>query len=597
MSTGIFFSIEALIYIILLLYVFFGKKVFDNEENKIYSWMIIIVFFEIILELILYLVAPLYKNITFVSVLFSKVYLMFLVLWILYFGLYAVVVSFSKKNDNNTIFSNVKKIYILLYIVYLILNVILPINFYSSGKVIYTLGPCVYLTYAFFIIYLFLSILSIIFNRKGFKDKRLLPLGIFLIFGGVCGIIQLKNPGLLLATPVHAFITFLMYFTIENPDVMMIEELNNNKKLIEKTNEDKLNLLFELSQEVKEPIKNIENEVVELENVDDLELVGEKAKKIKASSKQLSLISNNILNVSSMDLSNIKIENEVYKPNSVFTEMKKRTEEKLKDKDIEFRYSYSSSIPEKLYGDSVKLKQILTSFLNNAVEVTKKGFIELKVNSIIKYDVCRLIITITDSGIGMDIDKVNEILSANTYDEKDFEVLKNLDVGTKMAHKIIKMLNGTLIVKSEVNKGSEFLIIIDQKIKKEQKIEDKEDKYLRKSKILVVNDKSNELKRIENKLVNMGYDVTTTLYGKDAVEKIKNKERYNLIIIDDEMNLKSGYDTLKELKKNKKFNIPVIITLEENKKFLKDKYLEDGFNDYIMKDNLDEELKKVAKYI
>ncbi|MGN1269022.1 MAG: sensor histidine kinase, partial [Candidatus Aphodocola sp.] len=430
MSTGIFFSIEALIYIILLLYVFFGKKVFDNEENKIYSWMIIIVFFEIIFELILYLVAPLYKNIIFVSVLFSKIYLMILVIWILYFGLYAVVVSFSKKNDNNTIFNKVKKIYILLYIVYLVLNIALPINFYSSDKVIYTLGPCVYLTYAFFIIYLFLSILSIIFNRKGFKDKRLLPLGIFLIFGGFCGIIQLKNPGLLLATPVHAFITFLMYFTIENPDVMMIEELNNNRKLIEKTNEDKLNLLFELSQEVKEPIESIENEVSEALDLDDLNEMIEKLKKIKASSKQLSLISNNILNVSNMDLSNIKIENEVYKPNSVFTEMKKRTEEKLKDKDIEFRYIYSSSIPDKLYGDPVKLKQILTSFLNNAVEVTKTGFIELKVNSIIKYDVCRLIITITDSGIGMDIDKVNEILSANTYDEKDFEVLNNLDVGT-----------------------------------------------------------------------------------------------------------------------------------------------------------------------
>ena len=166
-----------------------------------------------------------------------------------------------------------------------------------------------------------------------------------------------------------------------------------------------------------------------------------------------------------------------------------------------------------------------------------------------------------------------------------------------MAHKIIKMLNGTLIVKSEVNKGSEFLIIVDQKIKKEQNNQEKEDKYLRKSKILVVNDKSNELKKIEIKLVNMGYDVTTTLYGKDAVEKIKSKERYNLIIIDDEMNIKSGYDTLKELKKNKKFNIPVIITLEENKKFLKDKYLEDGFSDYIIKDHLDEEIKKVTKFI
>ncbi len=597
-QSGILIPSCALAFSIVLVFIYYSKLHIKSYETKLYELLIVSNFFGLILEILCCNVVFQYNNIPIVSTFILKLYLVYLVTFITIFTVYVIYISFNNiKNKNLLENKKVKTIFILFYIICVFLIVLLDMNIYNDGNVGYTYGPACNFVYIASGICIFVWLVCLTINYKNIKTRKYLPIYLFILIGSVLSFVQLLKPSLFLITSMETLVTFLMYFTIENPDIKVIEELNKNRKLIEKTNEDKLNLLFELSQDVKEPIKSIENEVNEALDLNDINEIIERLKKIKLNSKQLSLISNNILNVSSMDLSNIKIENEVYKPNSVFTEMKKRTEEKLKDKDIEFRYSYSSSIPEKLYGDSVKLKQILTSFLNNAVEVTKKGFIELKVNSIIKYDVCRLIITITDSGIGMDIDKVNEILSANTYDEKDFEVLKNLDVGTKMAHKIIKMLNGTLIVKSEVNKGSEFLIIIDQKIKKEQKIEDKEDKYLRKSKILVVNDKSNELKRIENKLVNMGYDVTTTLYGKDAVEKIKNKERYNLIIIDDEMNLKSGYDTLKELKKNKKFNIPVIITLEENKKFLKDKYLEDGFNDYIMKDNLDEELKKVVKYI
>lgn len=596
MGTGIFFSLEALVYNLLLLYVFFGKKVFNNEENKIYSRMVIIIFFELFLEFLLFFIVPLYDKIEYISILFSKLYLMVLVGWIFYFSLYCVAISFTKKNENSNLFKKTKNLYVFLYIVFLVLNLFFKIEFFSSGDIVYTSGPCVYLTYAFFGIYLFLAIISIIFNRKEFKDKRLIPLIIFLVFGGICGIVQLNNPELLLATPIHAFITFLMYFTIENPDLMIIEELNNNRKLIEKTNEDKLNLLFELSQEVKQPINNIEQVCENSLKLEDVESIKNSLKTIKSNSKQLSLITNNVLNISNMDLSNIKITNVLYRPESVYKELVKRTEEKLNNKNIEFRYSYSKNIPDKLYGDSVKIKQILTSFLNNAVEMTKEGFIEFKINSIIKYDICRLIITIEDSGIGMDIDKVNEILSANIYEEGEFEVLDNVDIGTKMAHKIIKMLNGSLIVKSEPNKGSEFLIIIDQKIKEERKIETN-DNYLRKNKVLVVDDKSNELKKIENILNNMGYDVTTTLYGKDAIEKTKNKEKYDLIIIDDEMNLKSGLDTLQELRKNKKFTTPVVIMIEENKKFIKEKYIEEGFKDYILKDNLEEELKKVVKYI
>jgi len=588
-------NVYAFLIIITIAIIFYNKQRLKKTEDNLYELFLLDNIFMSLSGIVLgILVNPEFLANSFVISIFNKIYLISLVIWILILTYYVLYVSLKKQENINII----QKLFFGIGIVSFLIVLLTPLNvtITEQNTALATGIPVMYV-YTIFGIGFLTQIVCVLMNYKNIKNKKYIPVYVLIFLGTLILSIQLIYPNLnYLINPVLIFIAFIMFHTIENPDAKVIAELNDNRKLIEKTNEDKLNLLFELSQEVKQPINNIENLSEVLLSSKDKDEINDTAKIIKANSKQLSLISNNILNISTMDLSNIKISNVVYKPDTLFKELKKRTIEKLGNKKVEFRYSYASPTPDKLYGDPVKLKQIFTSFLNNAVEVTNNGFIELKINSIVKYDICRLIVTITDSGTGMDIDKVNEILGSTTLSEEDFEILDKVDVGTTMAHKIIKILNGTLIVKSEVGKGSEFLIIIDQKIKSD-KDNISNDDYNRKNKILVVNDKSNELKKIEQKLLDMNYDVTTTLYGKDAIEKIKNKETFDVIIIDDEMNLKSAFDTLCELKKIKKFNTPVIITLEDNKKFLKEKYLEDGFTDYVLKENLDEEIKKVAKYI
>jgi len=588
-------NVYAFLIIITIAIIFYNKQRLKKTEDNLYELFLLDNIFMSLSGIVLgILVNPEFLANSFVISIFNKIYLISLVIWILILTYYVLYVSLKKQENINII----QKLFFGIGIVSFLIVLLTPLNvtITEQNTALATGIPVMYV-YTIFGIGFLTQIVCVLMNYKNIKNKKYIPVYVLIFLGTLILSIQLIYPNLnYLINPVLIFIAFIMFHTIENPDAKVIAELNDNRKLIEKTNEDKLNLLFELSQEVKQPINNIENLSEVLLSSKDKDEINDTAKIIKANSKQLSLISNNILNISTMDLSNIKISNVVYKPDTLFKELKKRTIEKLGNKKVEFRYSYASPTPDKLYGDPVKLKQIFTSFLNNAVEVTNNGFIELKINSIVKYNICRLIVTITDSGTGMDIDKVNEILGSTTLSEEDFEVLDSLDVGTTMAHKIIKILNGTLIVKSEVGKGSEFLIIIDQKIKSD-KDNISNDDYNRKNKILVVNDKSNELKKIEGMLKKLNYDVTTTLYGKDAIEKLKNKDSFDIIILDDEMNLKSAFDTLNELKKIKKFNTPVIITLEENKKFLKEKYLEDGFADYILKENLDEEIKKVAKYI
>ena len=400
-----------------------------------------------------------------------------------------------------------------------------------------------------------------------------------------------------LINPVLIFIAFIMYHTIENPDVKVIETLNENRKLIEKTNEEKLNILFELQQKTKEPIKNIQDISNLMLNENNKDKLKEMAKHVNTSSKELMLLSNNVFDISNMDISNIKLALGFYDVKLLFKEIEKRVQEEIQG-DVELRTNYTDLIDAKLYGDKVKLKQVLISILNNSLKQTKKGFIEIKVNSIVKYDVCRLIISISDSGCGIGVEEVNRILSANYMEQEDFKKLDKVDVGIEMANKIIKVLGGTLIVRSEINKGSEYLIIIDQKIKENKdKINFNQIDTRGKRKILIVNENLNEAKKMEEQLIKLGIDVTMVLYGKGAIEKIKNGEEYDMIIVDDEMRLQSGYDTLKKLQTIKKFKTPVLISIDDDKKFLVSKYIEDGFKDYILKSNLNEEIKKVNKYL
>lgn len=581
-------NIYALLVIITISILFFNKPRLKAMEDNLYSYFLLTNICMCISGLFLgIIVLPEFVMNEITIICFNKIYLLSLVFWMCILTYYVIYVSLKNKSN----IAKINKTFTILGIISTILILILPIHVDISAT-----GGAVASGLAIITTYLICGIgilVQILFVLRNIKNKKFIPVYVLIGLGSVTLTLQVINPSLnYLINPLLIFVAFIMYHTIENPDVKMVNELNSNKRLIEKTNEDKLNLLFELSQEIKQPIKKLEDLSDDIINEKDISV--NDIKTIKSYSKQLSLITNNILDVSTMDLNNIKVEKQNYKPDKLFEEMAKRCQEKIAD-NVDFRYSIESFMPHILYGDSVKIKQIITSILNNAVQNTYEGFIELKVNTIIKYDVCRLIITITDSGVGMSVDKVNDILSCNNLEEKDFEKLDSIDVGIDLAHKMIKVLNGSLIVKSEEGKGSEFLIILDQQIKKEKSLVDTTSNLNDKKRILIVNDKTVELKKMEDILQKMKFDVSTTLYGKDAIMKIKNNEVFDGIILDDEMNLKSGLDTLKELQKIKKFNTPVFITLEDEKKFLKDKYLEDGFKDYVLKDNLKRELERVTK--
>ena len=593
MTVGIYFSVCSLIYTILLVIVFFSKKRFESFENKIYSYLVITSLFGPIIGIPTYCFMGNMDKFSVPNIIFSKLYLVYLVMWLMIFTLYIFVISIKNINKNKIV-----KVFKILMIFLILLEVSLPLYYYNKDGIIYSYGPAANSMYLISTIFIVIVVYCLIKNIKYITEKKFIPISAFLIIGTVVMIIQKLNPGLLLLSFAEAFITFLMYFTIENPDMQMINELYKNKELVESTYEDKSNFLFEMTQEVRNPLFSIKNLCNEIKIDNNIKSIKNKVDIIDINIKQLDFVVNDILNVSSLNAQKVKIIDNRYNLKNLYDEVVTKVSSCI-PKNVEFITNISNNVPY-LYGDSIKLKQVITSILLNAVKKTSKGYIELSIDTIEKYDVCRLIITMRDSGCGITIDRINEILAVTgEIDKNDIKDMEKLELNMLLCQKIIKLLGGNLMIKSEIGKGTEISIVLDQRIYKtndnETILNNYESSIYKNKKVLIVSQNKEEVELIKNKLSNYNISYSHILYGMDAIDRIKSGKKYDYIIVDDDMKEMSGYSTLKELKNIKNFKIPVIIMLNDNKKEIKDHYLNDGFSDYILVSEIDNELKKIIE--
>lgn len=220
----------------------------------------------------------------------------------------------------------------------------------------------------------------------------------------------------------------------------------------------------------------------------------------------------------------------------------------------------------------------------------------MSIDSIIKNNVCRLIITIEDTVTNLDAYKINDILAIKTkINKEDLDQLEKENANLQTIYKTIKYLGGSLIIKSNDN-GREFIISIDELIFKEktnQPFKNYDNLITSKFKILIIDNKTSFINEITEKLKDYDVETFTNFSGLDAINKIQNGARYDLILLDDEMKQISGYEVFKKLKNIKKFKTPVIITLEKDKEFIKKHYINDGFSDYLLKSDIDNELKRI----
>ena len=585
--------------LIILNFVFFTKKRLRSDETKTYSILIILSTFNIIFNTI-GISLGYFDGVSDFLYALNHFDLPLYFWWssMMYVYLLYVYMNTSQKRKS---YFKIKKIILILNIFITILTIFLPFEIVITKKAGYAIGPCVNLVYLVSGIYLVLSFITSILLIIKKQFRKIIPLFSLIILGMIAAIIQKNVPSLIIIPSVAVLVEFIMYFTIENPDLKMVNELLRNKELVEKGMEDKSRFLFEVTGDIKKPTENI----ISLSNNYNKFNEEEKEKAIKiikSNANSILFKLNKELDISSLDASKIKVFNDEYDVYILFKSIQEITENLIKSKNVDLKFYVDKNLPTKLYGDEVRLKQIIMSVLSNSVQNTNKGFISVDVSAIVRYDVARLIIKIEDSGCGMSIDKINTILDDNRdLTKEETQKLDKLDMDLVATIKSVKLLGGSFNVRSEENKGSTFTIVIDQRCNTKQETELMKSamKYssdiFGKKRVLIVDDDKEELFKISNILSKYNVDINTTLSGKDCILRVQTGEIYNLIIIDDELKNETALGTLEELTKIKKFNSKVIVLLSKDKEHLKKYYIKDGFTDIILKENLTDDIDAKMK--
>ena len=404
MSSGNFLTIGSVFYSLLLITVFFSKKRLKTLENKIYSMLIICNFIGLILAIMCYYTVLYNDIVPMLNFIISRLYLIYLVSYIFLFFCYLITGLYT---EDDKLTGKIKKFFIsitFIFFVIVLLVYYLPLYYHNENMIIYSYGPSANIIYFLATVCMTIWTILLIKNYKKVKNKKFWPIIFFIIGSLIVTIVQKNNPGLLLMTSFETFITIIMYFTIENPDAKMLEEVHRAKVISDNANEEKTMFLYNITNEIRGITKDINYEADNILNETDnkkvdLNIVNDSAREIKGSTAKFTTMTNEILDISQVDASNIKIYNEKYSIKLILKELITKYKEICKKSGIEFRTSIVSDIPEVLYGDSVGLKNVMISLLENSIKYTKKGYIELNVNVIKKQDIARLLITIEDSGI------------------------------------------------------------------------------------------------------------------------------------------------------------------------------------------------------
>ena len=601
----------SLIFILFLIIIFYSKKRVDLVENKVFEIILITSFISAVFDTIVHIISALYSYevlITehyFIVDIINKIVATSFVLIFTSLLCYVLLISYRKFRENP------KPLWILLAIVSIVFFII--VNFFH---VTVTEAEFSRNTTGFPIIFAYVIVaidllLALILSVKNFKknDKRYYTIFLIATMMLVLYILSVLFRGLIIYDLILALLCYIMYFTLENPDMQMINILIRNKELVEQTVNDKSNLLFKISQEMKKPIQNIVKNVRLYKDEFSKEETKLLISNIEAEANSAYFIINDIASVSSLDVKNFKVSDNRYRTDKLFLEIKSNVTNQLslkkKTDKIKFNLNVTNKYPEYLYGDIIKLKQVILSIVNNSIKYTDEGFIDIDVDIITRYDACRMIFTIKDSGCGMNLYTINSLLSSNEeLTAEEFNKIDSLDMKIPVVIKILKLLGGSISIKSEESKGTIVVVVVNQAIDFDSTSEflfKESKKYnsgIKVRKRVLVADDSEDLDKIERILSKNDLDVVTTLIGKDVIDKVQNGDNYDLIILKDDLRPDTAYSILKKLQEDKKFKTPVIITIDKNQEFIKDHFIKDGFSDVITRDKIDSQLPKIiSKYM
>ena len=592
------------IFVLILGIVYFSKPKINLLENKYYSIIIILSFIECLLSLFAHLITALNSYDIVINQYYDVINIINMFVSTIFVGIFTALSCYVLFISNENAARKEKYIrffYFGFLFIFFVTTCFTKIEIIKIGTVTNIRGSTIMLSYIFTFIFLLISIIISIFNREKL-DIRYASIFIIFVIMTISYFVTLFIPGIILYDFALALLCYIMYFTIENPDVKMVEQLEIAKDAADRANRAKTDFLSSMSHEIRTPLNAISGFSDCIMNADSLDEAKENAKDIVDASNTLIEIVNGILDVSKIEAGKMDIVSSPYNTHDVFNELAKLITPRMNEKGIDFSYYMAPDIPKTLYGDHANIKKIVTNLLSNACKYTDSGFVKYEVNCVNMKNYTRLIISVEDSGRGIKKQNIDKMFTKFQRLEEDKNTtIEGTGLGLAITKQLTELMGGKIIVHTVYGKGSKFTVVINQKLTDKEVEEEKQYKTtlnLENIKILLVDDNQLNIK-VARKLLE-GYNanlITACESGFECFDIISKGEKFDIILLDDMMPKMSGIDTLHKLKEIPGFNIPTVALTANAITGMKEKYLAEGFTDYLAKPIEKEELVRVINQI
>ena len=600
-----------LIFTAMISIIFFSKKKIELEENYYFKNILIFTLLVNICNFVshygasIYLVDTVNNWYANLFAIMNKIGSWFIVIITFNVMSYMLYISFEKYRNNFKFYKMINNIF---YIIFGILIMSLEFNVIKEGAITSGNGSSVSLAFGLVFFSLIIAIIVALANIKVY-DKRYMSIYIIipLIIG--LGFFVMFHPEFNIYDLILCLLCYLMYFTIENPDLKMLNQMELAKNEAERANRAKSDFLSSMSHEIRTPLNAIvglsEDNLTYYDKLPN-EVI-ENSKDILNASQTLLEIVGNILDFNKIEANKMEIIDGVYNFKEEIENMCKVTQTRIGEKNIIFNLSIADDIPYELIGDKGKVKEIINNLLTNAIKYTDQGSINLNIKCIndTNKNISNIIITCQDTGKGIKAEHISRLF--NKFDRLDIEkntTAEGTGLGLAITKSLVEMMDGKINVQSQYGKGSLFMVQISQKISKLIKpITDKdvskiynvqnENTVLYKGKkLLVVDDNKLNIKVARRALKDFNFVIDECYDGKECLEKINSGNTYDLILMDIMMPNMNGEKCIAELKNLKSFNTPVIALTADAIAGVKEKYLKEGFVDYIAKPFSKEQIKE-----
>ena len=586
-------QIGCFIITVFIMILYFSVKRISTRSHKVYSALLIVSVLYLIFDRVtVYTV----NHIETVPALWNQImhrcFLMSLVACIYLIYRYVLLMIFRERPTRRGSF------------VLLILSIIaaggLPLYYRITEKGNYSYGPAAYVTYVTVAVYTGMLMYSLIRNYKEMEKKKREIILLTVIFQVAVSIYQAVFPLSLISCLGITLVNLGFFLTVESPDVHLIEQLKEEKELADGANRAKSTFLASMSHEIRTPIHAVmgmsEMILRESKEEETLSYAGD----IHSAAGSLLSIVNDILDFSKIESGRMEILPVSYQLSSLIHDIYLLIADRAEKKGLMLQIHVDEALPSTLYGDDIRLKQIVINLLTNAVKYTESGSVTLNITGTVQNETCELSVQVKDTGIGIREEDIRKLFQVfERIEEKRNRTIEGTGLGINITQQLLTLMGSTLQVESVYGEGSCFSFRLKQKVIQREPIGNLEECLQNEKRqevhragfrapdvhVLVTDDIEMNRRVFRGLLKQTEIRVEEAASGQESLIKAR-EEKYDLIFMDNMMPDMDGIETMQRMRadvRGKNTKTPIIMLTANAIAGAKEEYERAGFDGYLSK--------------